>query len=263
MNKPLYMLLTPFLGLILLVSINTATAYEIPNNPYQQKDLQSYSVSQVADWGLTSQQIADSNSTETIDPTKAKTANKTETKTGNTTESKESAEIKTASSQRATPLSTASRGESDSRTTKAAKTSSKASVSAKASQSSTTVKSADQNKVDAIIGTAKKYLGVPYLYGGTTPSGFDCSGYVRYVFNQNGLSLPRTAREQYTVGSKVSSLQAGDLVFFSTNSNGKIDHVGIYLGGGNFINSTSSRGVIISSLNSYWQPRYVGAKRVL
>lgn len=74
-----------------------------------------------------------------------------------------------------------------------------------------------QEKADAIIATGKKYIGVPYLWGGTSPgTGFDCSGYVQYVFAQNGISLPRVSRDQYTVGTSVdfNNLQPGDLVFF-------------------------------------------------
>lgn len=122
-------------------------------------------------------------------------------------------------------------------------------------------------KTDAskIIATAKKYIGVPYVWGGMTPSGFDCSGYVQYVFAANGISLPRVTTQQYKVGSSVSksSLKAGDLVFFNTSGSG-VSHVGIYIGSNQFIHSSSSKGVVISSMsNSYWSARYYGARRVL
>ena len=116
-----------------------------------------------------------------------------------------------------------------------------------------------------IVQTSMQYIGVPYVFGGTTPSGFDCSGYVRYVFAQSGISLPRMADEQYAVGTPISTseLRAGDLVFFSTYTYG-VSHVGIYLGEGNFINASSSRGVVIDSLgNSYWSSCYIGARRIL
>ena len=116
-----------------------------------------------------------------------------------------------------------------------------------------------------VIQSSLQYVGVPYVFGGTSPNGFDCSGYVSYVFANAGVSLPRTADAQYEVGSPVSygDLIPGDLVFFSTYDYG-VSHVGIYLGNGNFINASSSRGVAVDSLSSsYWSSFYVGARRVL
>lgn len=116
-----------------------------------------------------------------------------------------------------------------------------------------------------VVQTSLDYIGVPYVFGGTSPSGFDCSGYVRYVFANAGISLPRTADAQYEVGYPVSTseLIAGDLVFFSTYDYGA-SHVGIYLGDGKFVNASSSRGVAIDSLNSsYWSSCYIGARRVM
>ena len=121
------------------------------------------------------------------------------------------------------------------------------------------------SKADAIIATAKEYIGVPYVWGGSSPSGFDCSGLVQYVFRQHGISLNRTAKQQYQHGSYVSrsSLQPGDLVFFQNTYTTGISHVGIYIGSGEFIHASSSRGVMISSLsNSYWTSHYYGARRV-
>ncbi len=116
-----------------------------------------------------------------------------------------------------------------------------------------------------VIQTSMQYLGVPYRFGGTTPGGFDCSGYVQYVFAQAGIYLPRTADAQYGVGYPVSTdgLRAGDLVFFSTYTYG-VSHVGIYLGDGDFINASSSQGVSVASIYSgYWGARYIGARRVM
>ena len=116
-----------------------------------------------------------------------------------------------------------------------------------------------------IVASSMQYLGVPYVFGGTTPNGFDCSGYVRYVFANAGIYLPRTADAQYECGYPVSTaeLVPGDLVFFSTYEAGA-SHVGIYLGDGNFINAPSSRGVSIASLySSYWGSCYIGARRVM
>lgn len=115
---------------------------------------------------------------------------------------------------------------------------------------------------DQLLQTAKSYIGVPYKWGGTTPQGFDCSGFVNYVFLNKGIDIPRTSGQIYNqAGTAVSELRAGDLVFFANSS---IDHVGIYVGNNQFISSTTSRGVIIESLSSnYWSTRYVGAKRVI
>lgn len=119
--------------------------------------------------------------------------------------------------------------------------------------------------VRRVLQTAMRYVGVPYSFGGTTPDGFDCSGYVRYVFAKSGIYLPRMADEQYDEGRAVSisRLQPGDAVFFSTYTSG-VSHVGIYLGDGQFIHASSSRGVVIDLLlDGYWGQRYVGARRFL
>ena len=123
-----------------------------------------------------------------------------------------------------------------------------------------------KGKVDAILKTAKKYTGTRYLFGGTTPKGFDCSGFVQYVFKQNGFALPRTADEQYKLGKSVkkrSDLIPGDLVFFSTYEKGA-SHCGIYVGSGKFIHVSSSKGVRVDSLgDSYWKPRWYGGKHIV
>lgn len=119
--------------------------------------------------------------------------------------------------------------------------------------------------VKEILTYANTFTGVPYKFGGTTPAGFDCSGYIRHVFQKVGVQLPRQADEQYTVGKKVEkqNLQPGDLVFFETYESG-VSHSGIYIGDGQFISATSSSGVAVADIDdSYWGPRYVGAKRVL
>lgn len=116
-----------------------------------------------------------------------------------------------------------------------------------------------------LVGTAKNVLGTKYAWGGTTTKGFDCSGFVGYVFKQSGVKLPRTSKAMYSTGTSVAkkNLQAGDLVFFNTSGNG-VSHVGIYIGSGKFVHSATSNGVSISKLNDpyYWGSKYVGAKRV-
>jgi len=116
-----------------------------------------------------------------------------------------------------------------------------------------------------ITDTALKLVGVPYKWGGITTKGFDCSGFVWYVFDKNKISLPRTADVQYKKGKTVTigNLQKGDLVFFTTYEPGA-SHIGIYLEKGKFIHASSSRGVMVSNLSdSYWKPRYLGARRVI
>ena len=117
-----------------------------------------------------------------------------------------------------------------------------------------------------IVATAKTCLGVPYVWGGESMSGFDCSGLVQYVFAKHGISLGRTCAQQYTNGSYISKsqLKPGDLVFFQNTYKEGISHVGIYIGDGAFIHSSSSKGVMISQLsNPYWSQHYYGARRVL
>lgn len=113
-----------------------------------------------------------------------------------------------------------------------------------------------------IVSTAKRYIGVHYKYGGESPRGFDCSGYVRYVYKKNGVDVPRATLSQYREGRKVSISKANpaDLVFFRTRG-GKISHVGIYLGKGTFIHAPSSgKRVSIASMNNrYWKRTFIGA----
>ena len=123
-----------------------------------------------------------------------------------------------------------------------------------------------KKKVDSVIKTAKKYKGTRYVFGGTTPKGFDCSGFVQYVFKQNGFAIPRTADEQYKLGKRIkkrAELEPGDLVFFSTYEKGA-SHCGIYLGKNQFIHVSSSKGVRVDSLDdSYWKPRWYGGKHIV
>lgn len=118
--------------------------------------------------------------------------------------------------------------------------------------------------VPAIMKTARQYIGAPYRFGGATPKGFDCSGYVQYVFGKYNYMLPRSADIQYNIGQKISAaaMREGDLVFFSADKK-EISHCGIYTGGGKFIHASTSKGVRIDELKDpYWKPLYAGAKRI-
>ncbi len=119
---------------------------------------------------------------------------------------------------------------------------------------------------DSLLEYAKKFLGTPYVYGGSSSSGFDCSGFTSYVFNEFGYSLSRTASGQQSNGTKVSrsELAPGDLVFF-TNSGGGVDHVGIYVGGGQMIHAVKPGvGLRYDTIESgYYHKNYVSAVRVL
>jgi cell wall-associated NlpC family hydrolase len=115
---------------------------------------------------------------------------------------------------------------------------------------------------EGIVRTAKRYIGVRYRHGGETPRGFDCSGYVKYVYNKNNLEISRSAKEQFNDGRNISlsRLRPADLVFFRTGGRG-ISHVGIYLGRRRFIHAPSSgKRVSIASMdNRYWKRRFAGA----
>jgi cell wall-associated NlpC family hydrolase len=111
-----------------------------------------------------------------------------------------------------------------------------------------------------VVGVAMRYLGVPYVWGGSTPRGFDCSGLVMYAFAQIGVSVPHSSYAQYGMGTPVSmsQLQAGDLVFFAGAS-----HVGIYIGGGQFIHAPHTGDVVkISSLTGWYASEFAGGRRL-
>lgn len=119
--------------------------------------------------------------------------------------------------------------------------------------------------IAAAVDTALGYLGVPYRNGGTDPSGFDCSGFVQYVFARIGTMLPREVADQYHVGRRIDwdDVKTGDLLFFETVGRGA-SHVGMALSEGRFVHAPSSRGVVRVEpyTASYWARRFVGARRV-
>jgi cell wall-associated NlpC family hydrolase len=120
---------------------------------------------------------------------------------------------------------------------------------------------APASQYGGVVGIAMRYLGVQYVWGGSSPSGFDCSGLVVFAFGQMGVSLPHSTYALYGMGVPVSQsqLQAGDLVFFSG-----LGHMGIYMGGGQFIHAPHTGDVVkISSMTGYYASSYVGARRIV
>lgn len=119
---------------------------------------------------------------------------------------------------------------------------------------------------ETLIKYSKQLIGTPYVYGGMTINGFDCSGFMQFVFKQAGITLPRTTTDQFNSGTAIAKkdLQPGDIVFFNTSGSG-VSHSGMYIGGNQFIHADSTRGIMISSLNDpyYWKARYIGAKRYI
>lgn len=119
---------------------------------------------------------------------------------------------------------------------------------------------------EKIVSEAKKYIGIPYVWGGNSPSGFDCSGFVQYVMNRCGITMPRTTEQQVSIGSYVSKsqLRPGDLVFLQNTYRSGVSHVGIYIGNNQMIHASSSKGVTVSLLTgSYYLEHYHSARRIL
>lgn len=127
------------------------------------------------------------------------------------------------------------------------------------------------NKVTSIVNYSKTYLGTPYKYGGMAPSGMDCSGLLQLSFSRYGIELPRTTRQMSKIGDKVKlkQVEEGDLIFFRTSKRGaRVNHVGLVVNKTNktidFIHSSTSQGVMISSINNpYWKKNYVKSRRVI
>jgi cell wall-associated NlpC family hydrolase len=117
-----------------------------------------------------------------------------------------------------------------------------------------------------LFSEVKQYLGIRYRFGGDTPSGFDCSGFVRFMFNKElNVNLPRSSREMATIGTRVdrNELRPGDLVFFK-NAKDRINHVGIFIGNDTFVHSSLSKGITRDTLNeSYYSKRFATGVRIL
>lgn len=120
---------------------------------------------------------------------------------------------------------------------------------------------------EEVVDFSKTLIGIPYRYGGNSTSGFDCSGFLKYVYDKFDVSLPRISSDQFAGGQAIEKeeLFPGDLVFFNTASTGGVSHSGIYLGDNNFIHADSTKGVKISNLENerYWKNTYFGAKRYI
>jgi peptidoglycan DL-endopeptidase CwlO len=140
-----------------------------------------------------------------------------------------------------------------------------ASHAASNASSTNSATSAPSSRGGTIVSIAMQYRGAPYRFGGASPRGFDCSGFVYYVLNKAGISIGRTIPYQINAGPRVSrsNLQPGDLVFFANTYKSGLSHAGIYIGGGKFINAANeSVGVVVSDLgSSYWSSHYSMAVR--
>ena len=126
------------------------------------------------------------------------------------------------------------------------------------------------NVINAIESKAKSFLGVPYVWGATGPSTFDCSGFTQWVYRDSGINIPRVSKDQARVGEFISynNLQRGDMVFFDTKKKrtGRVSHVGIYLGNDNFIHASSAgKSVVIYNFNEkkFYKKRFLWGRRVL
>ena len=118
-----------------------------------------------------------------------------------------------------------------------------------------------------VVSLATQLVGAPYAFGGASPSGFDCTGFVMWVYSQFGVSLPHNEAGQLNSGASVGAddLQPGDVVVFANTYRAGLSHAGIFIGDGKFVHAGDERqGVLVSNLwDSYWGPRFVGASRVL
>ncbi len=125
---------------------------------------------------------------------------------------------------------------------------------------------AGSSKGEQMVAEAKKYLGTKYVYGGASPSGFDCSGLLLYVAKKFGIDLPHKASIQATMGTAVdkANLQPGDMVFFKTDGTGAVSHAGMFIGNGQFIHAPKTGDVVkISNINdSYYKDKFAGARRM-
>jgi len=114
----------------------------------------------------------------------------------------------------------------------------------------------------SVVAQAMKLRSIPYVFGGTTPNGFDCSGFVQYAFKKSGKSISRTTLSQFAQSKKVSSPKPGDLVFFKNTYRKGISHVGIYIGNNKFVHAGGKQSQVTSLSNSYWKSKFHSFKRL-
>ena len=117
-----------------------------------------------------------------------------------------------------------------------------------------------QIKINSIIKTGINYIGTPYLWSGCSPGGFDCSGFIQFIYAKNNITIPRTTTKMLNSLKSVNNLIKGDIILFDMRNG--FQHAGIYIGGNEFIHASSSQGVTISTLSSYWKPFIIDYKRV-
>ena len=127
--------------------------------------------------------------------------------------------------------------------------------------STSVAKVSNTASASTVVSKALALKGTPYKFGGTTTAGFDCSGFIQYVFKQAGKNVSRTTTTQFAESVTVSSPQAGDLVFFANTYRAGISHVGIYIGNNQFVHAGGSKAEVVSLSNSYWGPKFHSFKR--
>ena len=256
---------------------------DINSNNVNSEESNDNTAESSEDTNLTSQSRSVDTSTNTVEnDTINSTHSNSNSNNSNTSNANESSSNSSDSSNSNTSSSDSSNSRASSSNSSNSSASSSNSSNSSTSSSNTNISSNNSNNSSStdnkpkpntssklgngIIADAQALKGTRYKSVGSTPSGFDCSGYTSYVYAKNGINLPRTASQQYHAYPKVSKsqLRAGDLVFFTSSPGGKsITHVGISLGGSKYIGSQTSTGVAITSIDDpyYWGPRYVGAVR--
>jgi cell wall-associated NlpC family hydrolase len=133
--------------------------------------------------------------------------------------------------------------------------------------SATAATESGRDITSSVVETALEVIGTPYVWGGTGANGFDCSGLIRYAYGQHGVDLPRISADQLrrgrAVGTRIEALEPGDVLGFSAVLGGEVTHVGLYVGDGRFIHSSSS-GVRITTLwEPYWMQHFMAARRIV